>query len=107
MEYVRLGSTGLQVSRVCLGCMSFGQPDQGTHPWSLNEEQSRPLIRQALDSGINFFDTANVYSAGSSEEITGKVLGELLTGTRWSSPPSSTAGCGPARTAPACPARQS
>ncbi|HEY4006733.1 MAG TPA: aldo/keto reductase [Pseudonocardia sp.] len=77
MEYVRLGSTGLQVSRVCLGCMSFGQPDQGTHPWSLNEEQSRPLIRQALDSGINFFDTANVYSAGSSEEITGKVLGEL------------------------------
>jgi aryl-alcohol dehydrogenase-like predicted oxidoreductase len=77
MEYVKLGSTGLDVSRICLGCMSFGQPDRGTHPWSLTEEQSRPLIRQALESGINFFDTANVYSAGSSEEITGRALAEL------------------------------
>ncbi|WP_028925175.1 aldo/keto reductase [Pseudonocardia acaciae] len=74
MDYVKLGSTGLDVSRICLGCMSFGQPDRGTHPWSLDEERSRPLIRQAIEAGINFFDTANVYSAGSSEEIVGRAL---------------------------------
>ena len=77
MDYVRLGSTGLEVSRICLGCMSFGQPDQGGQPWSLDEERSRPLIRQALEAGINFFDTANVYSAGSSEEITGRALNDF------------------------------
>jgi aryl-alcohol dehydrogenase (NADP+) len=77
MEYVALGSTGLKVSRICLGCMSFGEPGRGGHPWSLNEERSRPLIRQALEAGINFFDTANVYSAGSSEEITGRALAEF------------------------------
>jgi aryl-alcohol dehydrogenase (NADP+) len=74
MHYVKLGTTGLDVSRICLGCMSFGEPDRGTHPWSLTEEQSRPLIKQALEAGINFFDTANVYSAGSSEEIVGRAL---------------------------------
>jgi aryl-alcohol dehydrogenase-like predicted oxidoreductase len=74
MEYVRLGSTGLEVSRLVLGCMSFGDPKRGTHPWSLDEESSRPLIRQAVEAGINFFDTANVYSAGSSEEIVGRAL---------------------------------
>jgi aryl-alcohol dehydrogenase-like predicted oxidoreductase len=74
MEYVKLGTTGLDVSRICLGCMSFGEPDRGMHSWSLDEERSRPLIRQALEVGINFFDTANVYSAGSSEEITGRAL---------------------------------
>jgi 1-deoxyxylulose-5-phosphate synthase len=74
MQYVKLGSTGLDVSRICLGCMSFGEPDRGRHSWSLPEEPSRALIRQALDSGINFFDTANVYSDGSSEEITGRAL---------------------------------
>jgi aryl-alcohol dehydrogenase-like predicted oxidoreductase len=74
MEYVKLGTTGLEVSRICLGCMSFGEPDRGAHSWSLDEERSRPLIRQALEAGINFFDTANVYSAGSSEEITGRAL---------------------------------
>ncbi len=74
MEYVRLGHTGLKVSRLCLGCMSFGKPEQGSHPWTLNEDQARPLLRQALKCGINFFDTANVYSLGSSEEIVGKVL---------------------------------
>ncbi|MEU6366909.1 aldo/keto reductase [Streptomyces sp. NPDC046931] len=76
MEYVKLGSTGLDVSRICLGCMSFGLPDRGTHTWSLDEEASRPLIRRALDAGINFFDTANVYSDGTSEEIVGRALAE-------------------------------
>ena len=74
MEYVRLGKTGLKVSRICLGCMSYGVPERGTHPWSLPEEQSRPFIRRALDAGINFFDTANVYSDGTSEEIVGRAL---------------------------------
>ncbi|WP_405922976.1 aldo/keto reductase [Streptomyces sp. NBC_00035] len=77
MQYVKLGSTGLDVSRICLGCMSFGIPDRGVHEWTLDEEASRPLIRQALEAGINFFDTANVYSDGTSEEIVGKVLADL------------------------------
>jgi len=77
MDYGRLGSTGLEVSRVCLGCMSFGDPARGNHSWSLDESASRPFIAKALDLGINFFDTANVYSDGSSEEIVGKWLGEL------------------------------
>src|SRR5262245_11557001 len=77
MKYARLGTTGLEVSRICLGCMSFGVPDQGTHPWSLPEEQSRPIIRAAWEAGINFYDTANVYSAGTSEEIVGKIFKEL------------------------------
>ncbi len=76
MEYTRLGSTGLEVSRICLGCMSFGEPQRGNHPWSLDEDAATPIIRQALEAGINFFDTANVYSDGSSEEIVGKVLGQ-------------------------------
>jgi 1-deoxyxylulose-5-phosphate synthase len=74
MEYVKLGSTGLDVSPVCLGCMSYGEPGSGAHPWSLDEEASRPFFRQAIEAGINFFDTADVYSAGSSEEITGRAL---------------------------------
>ncbi|WP_431822782.1 aldo/keto reductase [Burkholderia sp. F1] len=74
MEYVRLGSTGLQVSRLCLGCMTYGVPERGTHPWTLDEAASRPLIREALDAGINFFDTANMYSDGTSEEIVGRAL---------------------------------
>ncbi len=74
MKYVRLGRTGLQVSRICLGCMSYGAPERGPHPWSLPEEASRPFIKRALESGINFFDTANVYSDGTSEEILGRAL---------------------------------
>jgi aryl-alcohol dehydrogenase-like predicted oxidoreductase len=74
MDYVRLGGTGLKVSRICVGCMSYGAPDRGTHPWTLPEEQSRPFIKRALDAGINFFDTANVYSDGTSEEILGRAL---------------------------------
>jgi len=77
MEYGRLGDTGLEVSRICLGCMSYGEPDRGGHPWSLDEAASKPFIAKALDLGITFFDTANVYSAGSSEEIVGKWLGEM------------------------------
>ncbi|HEX5405841.1 MAG TPA: aldo/keto reductase [Pseudonocardiaceae bacterium] len=77
MEYVKLGSTGLDVSPICLGCMSFGVPDAGSHPWSLDEETSRPFIRRAVEAGINFFDTANVYSAGTSEEITGRALADF------------------------------
>ncbi|MCY0387976.1 aldo/keto reductase [Robbsia sp. Bb-Pol-6] len=74
MDYVKLGRTGLDVSRLCLGCMSYGVPERGPHPWSLPEEQSRPFIKQALEAGINFFDTANVYSDGTSEEIVGRAL---------------------------------
>jgi len=76
MDYTKLGSTGLDVSRICLGCMSFGLPDQGKHSWSLDEESSRPLIKQAIEAGINFFDTANVYSAGTSEQIVGRALAD-------------------------------
>ena len=74
MEYVNLGLSGLKVSRVCLGCMTYGVPDRGAHPWSLDEEKSRPFIKRALDLGINFFDTANTYSDGTSEEIVGRAL---------------------------------
>ena len=79
MEYVNLGRTGLRVSRICLGCMSYGAPAPdgskgGRHVWVLNEEQSQPYFRQALDLGINFFDTANVYSGGVSEEVLGRFL---------------------------------
>ena len=74
MEYVKFGSTGLEVSRLALGCMSFGDAGRGTHPWTLAEEPSRALIRQALEAGINFLDTANVYSDGTSEEIVGRAI---------------------------------
>lgn len=74
MEYVKLGNTGLDVSRLCLGCMSFGEAERWVHPWVLGEERSRPIIKQALENGINFFDTANVYSDGTSEEIVGRAL---------------------------------
>jgi len=77
MEYTTLGNTGLQVSRIALGCMSYGQPDRGGSPWSLDEAASQPFFKQALDAGINFFDTANVYSLGTSEEITGRALLKL------------------------------
>ncbi|MCR8656651.1 aldo/keto reductase [Paenibacillus endoradicis] len=74
MEYMKLGNTGLDVSRLCLGCMGFGVAERWVHPWVINEEQSRPIIKKALDLGINFFDTANVYSDGTSEEIVGRAL---------------------------------
>jgi aryl-alcohol dehydrogenase-like predicted oxidoreductase len=74
MEYVTLGQTGLEVSRLCLGCMSYGDPARGLHAWTLPEEKSRPFVQKALTYGINFFDTANVYSDGTSEEILGRAL---------------------------------
>jgi 1-deoxyxylulose-5-phosphate synthase len=77
MEYVRLGKSGLKVSRLCLGCMSYGVPERGSHPWTLVEEQSRPFIARALELGINFFDTSNSYSDGTSEEIVGRALRDL------------------------------
>ncbi len=83
MDYARLGNTGLKVSRICLGCMSYGDPDKvapdGSRrwPWALREDEARPFFKRALDVGINFFDTANVYSAGASEEVTGRALKAL------------------------------
>ena len=77
MKYTRLGTTGMEVSRICLGCMSYGEPGRGTHPWSLDEDSSRPFFAQALDLGINFFDTANVYSLGTSEEYLGRAINSL------------------------------
>lgn len=74
MQYLKFGNTGLTVSRLCLGCMSFGDPQAVGHDWTLDEAASGPMIRKALELGINFFDTANVYSGGTSEEITGKWL---------------------------------
>ena len=74
MEYVNLGRTGLKVSRICLGCMSYGDPASSRHAWSLNEADSRPFIKRALDLGINFFDTANMYSGGGGEMVVGKAL---------------------------------
>jgi aryl-alcohol dehydrogenase-like predicted oxidoreductase len=88
MEYSRLGSTGLVVSRLCLGAMSLGDPERGADSWTLGEAESRSLVRQALDAGITFFDTANVYSDGSSEEILGRALrdftrrGEVVIATK-------------------------
>jgi aryl-alcohol dehydrogenase-like predicted oxidoreductase len=83
MNFRRLGTTGLKVSRICLGCMSYGDPDRAAPdgskrwPWALREDDSRPFFKKALELGINFFDTANVYSAGASEEVTGRALKEL------------------------------
>ncbi|QFY61552.1 aldo/keto reductase [Rhizobium grahamii] len=74
MDYVKFGGTGLEVSKICLGCMTFGDPGRGNHSWTLGEEESRALIKQALDHGINFLDTANTYSDGSSEEIVGRAI---------------------------------
>jgi len=74
MEYMRLGSTGMKVSRICLGCMGFGDATRWIHQWVLDEDSSRPIIKKALELGINFFDTANVYSIGRSEEILGRAL---------------------------------
>jgi 1-deoxyxylulose-5-phosphate synthase len=99
MDYVRLGNTGLQVSRICLGCMSYGQSTSGVlvWHWTLSEEASRPLIRSALEAGINFFDTANVYSSGQSEEVLGRAIrdfakrDELVLATKV---------CGPVRQGP-------
>jgi aryl-alcohol dehydrogenase-like predicted oxidoreductase len=77
MRYIKLGRTGLDVSPIALGCMTFGEPGRGHPSWSLGEDESRPLIKQAIEAGINFFDTANMYSQGSSEEIVGRALADF------------------------------
>jgi aryl-alcohol dehydrogenase-like predicted oxidoreductase len=77
MKYVKLGKSGLDVSPICLGCMSYGDPDRGNHSWTLREDESRPFIQRAVELGVNFFDTANVYSDGTSEEIVGRALAEF------------------------------
>jgi aryl-alcohol dehydrogenase-like predicted oxidoreductase len=77
MKLKKLGRTGLDISPLCLGCMTYGVPERGPHPWTLREDESRVLIRQALDLGINFFDTANYYSDGTSEEIVGRALRDI------------------------------
>jgi aryl-alcohol dehydrogenase-like predicted oxidoreductase len=76
MKYVRLGSTGLEVSRIAVGCMGFGDPARGDDPWTIGEDDTGVMVKLALEAGVNFFDTANVYSAGSSEELLGRALGE-------------------------------
>src|ERR1700690_4357597 len=78
MRYEKLGKTGLEVSVITLGRMSFGEPGERGRPWTLDETACRDIVRQALDAGINFFDTANVYSAGRSEEITGQALKDFV-----------------------------
>jgi 1-deoxyxylulose-5-phosphate synthase len=77
MNYRKLGRTGLDVSPICLGCMTYGVPERGSHPWTLPEDQSRPFIQRALELGINFFDTSNSYSDGTSEEIVGRALRDM------------------------------
>ncbi|MED1203894.1 aldo/keto reductase [Heyndrickxia acidicola] len=77
MKYTKLGNTGLDVSRICLGCMGFGDAKRWFHPWVIDEDQSRPVIKKALELGINFFDTANIYSMGTSEEILGRALNDF------------------------------
>jgi aryl-alcohol dehydrogenase-like predicted oxidoreductase len=77
MKYVKLGKSGLDVSPICLGCMSYGDPDRGSHSWTLRDDESRPFIQRAVEMGINFFDTANVYSDGTSEEIVGRALADF------------------------------
>src|ERR1700733_1744747 len=77
MRYIKLGRTGLDVSPIALGCMTYGEPGRGYPSWSLAEDKARPLIKQAVEAGINFFDTANMYSQGSSEEILGRALKEF------------------------------
>ena len=79
MQYVKLGHTGVDVSRICLGCMSFGKPgkENGVFPWAKDYEDAKPIFKKAVDSGINYFDTANVYQLGSSEEITGRLIKEF------------------------------
>ncbi|MDQ6622085.1 MAG: aldo/keto reductase [Verrucomicrobiota bacterium] len=77
MDYINLGKSGLKVSRLCLGCMTYGVPGRGAHTWTLDEAEARPLLTRAVELGINFFDTANVYSDGTSEEILGRVLPTL------------------------------
>lgn len=107
MDYVRLGKTGLRVSRICLGCMTFGDPVRGAHPWTLNEDAARPIIARALDAGITFFDTANGYPPGRPKKSSAeRCAARSLVTMRWSQRRCSRVSA-PARTAQDCPARRS
>ena len=107
MKYTKLGRTGLDVSRICVGCMSFGDASTGNHAWTLDEDTSRGFIKEALDAGINFFDTANVYSIGTSEEIVGGRwrISPIVTRSSWRR--RSTGRCAEAATPSACRASRS
>ena len=77
MKYTQLGNTGIEVSRICVGCMSYGKPSEDFHLWTLDQEETTKMIKHALNLGVNFFDTANGYSHGTSEEFLGKALKDL------------------------------
>lgn len=85
MEYAKLGKSGIEVSRLCVGCMSFGRPSEDFHEWTLNPNETEEIVKKALDLGINFFDTANTYSHGTSEEYLGRALKKILQEIRLSS----------------------
>ena len=87
MEYIKLGNSGIEVSRFCVGCMSFGDPASKMHAWTLNPKESETIIKHALDLGINFFDTANTYSAGTSEEYLYALFAAMCRAIRWCLPP--------------------
>ncbi len=107
MQYTKLGRTGLDVSRLCLGCMSYGGGNSGFHQWSLGEEESRPFIKKALEAGINFFDTANRYSVGRSEEVLGRALNDFARREEVVIATKVFNRMRPARMAPVCPAKTS
>ena len=87
MDYIKLGTSNIEVSRFCLGCMSFGDPASQMHAWTLDPDQTETIIKHALDLGINFIDTANIYSAGTSEEYVGRAIKKILPATKWSLQP--------------------
>ena len=91
MEYVKLGNSDLRVSRICLGCMGFGDPTIGQHSWTIGEEPTREIIRRSLDLGVNFFDTAIAYQLGTSEQYVGRALRDMARreDVVWSLPPNS------------------
>ena len=108
MEYVRLGRTGLKVSRLALGCMSYGDPTTpDAHEWSLGEEEAQPYFEQAVELGITFWDTANVYQAGTSEEVVGRAIKRYSRREESCWPPRCTAGCTTDPAARGCPAKRS
>jgi len=107
MEYRRLGKSGLTVSRIALGCMSFGDTSRGFNEWALGDEEAQPLFQQALELGITFWDTANVYGFGSSEEIVGRAIRKYARRDDIVLAPRCTSRCTRVRADPGCPARRS
>src|SRR4051812_24263691 len=107
VEFIRLGRTGLRVSRIGLGCMSYGNAAAGMHQWTLDEEAAAPFFRQAVELGVTFWDTANVYQGGTSEEFVGRAIRRFPGGRRSCWPPRSAGRCTTGRAAAVCPARRS